>query len=729
MEIYHCAEEHMDEELKLLDLRINLHLTYKKAAEDNPAMDHLKGLVLFEEEIRRLLIEEEATSLEYIQELREEIEHFEQLIAHKIEQSRANQLHLPLAYLVEEFQLSPFEKELLILAVAFEKHRKYEKIFAYLQDDVTYKRPTLDLAMKLCQLTELERIEARESILKKSRFMTFLLRMDEEQSALSFMSRTFRLEERVVSFLLNSDQIESSIAAFTNRFNPLLDQLEVIQAVQADNVQDHINQFMSSHLLCSKSNSPLFFFHLYGQNGVGKKLQVKQYARNIGQSLILIDLRKMLLEDGDFHQGLLSSIRESILQKAILCFYNAHVLFSPATIDLTEEKRKLLFVQELEQANIKTPVFILADKQLKPVEMTRKYGFIAIHLKTPEIAERKLIWEELSKAYPFEQKIDWGGIASKFRFTFGQIENALIQARHLGQWRNTQGSFFLTLEDLHQACYMQVEHGLEGKAQRVDPRYSWDDLILPDEQKMELRNACNQIKYRHVVYGAWGFNQKLAYGKGLSLLFTGPPGTGKTMSAQIIAHELNLQLYKIDLSQVISKYIGETEKNLQEIFAQAQSSHAILFFDEADALFGKRSEVKDAHDKYANIETSYLLQKIEEYEGISVLASNYLQNIDEAFLRRIQFVIKYPFPDQAYRQQIWESLFPSSAPLSTDLDTVYLAEKLELSGGQIKNIVVASAFLAAEQEEPIGMRHIIKAAKHEVQKSGKIFLLNELETY
>jgi SpoVK/Ycf46/Vps4 family AAA+-type ATPase len=315
-------------------------------------------------------------------------------------------------------------------------------------------------------------------------------------------------------------------------------------------------------------------------------------------------------------------------------------------------------------------------------------------------------------------------MAAKFRFTPGQIRSALDDAAILSVWENKE-----TPAVLDQACYRQIRHRLERKAVRIEPRYTWDDIILPDEQKDLLRNACNQVKYRALVYGEWGFERKLAYGKGLSMLYAGPPGTGKTMSAQVVAKELRMELYKIDLSQVVSKYIGETEKNLHEIFGEAQKSGAILFFDETDALFGKRSEVKDAHDKYANIETAYLLQKMEEYEGISVLATNLLNNIDEAFLRRINYVIKFPFPDAEYREKLWRATFPKETPLSDDLDFRWLAHKYEIAGGNIKNVVLSAAFLAAETEERVGMRHIVHAVRHELQKSGKIISRHDLEDY
>jgi SpoVK/Ycf46/Vps4 family AAA+-type ATPase len=234
-----------------------------------------------------------------------------------------------------------------------------------------------------------------------------------------------------------------------------------------------------------------------------------------------------------------------------------------------------------------------------------------------------------------------------------------------------------------------------------------------------LREICAQAEYRNVVYGEWGFDRKLSLGKGLNMLFVGPPGTGKTMAAEVIAHELQLDLYRIDLSQVVSKYIGESEKNLDRIFTAAENSNSILFFDEADALFGKRSEVRDSHDRYANIEISYLLQKMEEYQGISVLATNLRQNLDDAFMRRVQAVVEFPFPDAEYRQRIWNSVFPQEAPLHDDVDFKLLAHEVQLAGGNIKNMALAAAFYAAGDGGSIRMEHLIQAARREHQKIGR----------
>src|SRR5262249_3197738 len=234
------------------------------------------------------------------------------------------------------------------------------------------------------------------------------------------------------------------------------------------------------------------------------------------------------------------------------------------------------------------------------------------------------------------------------------------------------------------------------------------------------------VKYRDRVYGEWGFDRKLSLGKGLSVLFAGPSGTGKTMSAEIIAGELGLDLYKIDLSTVVSKYIGETEKNLSRIFTEAETSNSILFFDEADALFGKRSEVKDSHDRYANIETGYLLQRMEEYEGVVILATNFRKNMDEAFVRRLHFTVEFPFPNASDRRRIWEGIWPTDTPRDPSLDVDFMAQRFELTGGNIRNIALAAAFLAADNSGSVDMTHLLRTTRREYQKMGKVITETEL---
>jgi hypothetical protein len=287
-----------------------------------------------------------------------------------------------------------------------------------------------------------------------------------------------------------------------------------------------------------------------------------------------------------------------------------------------------------------------------------------------------------------------------------------------------QGGTDISLERLWDICRTRVRPRLEHLAQRIVPAASWDDLVLPEQQCAVLHEIAAQVRQRAKVYGAWGFASKSERGLGISALFSGPSGTGKTLAAEVLASELRLDLYCIDLSQVVSKYIGETEKNLRQIFDAAEEGGAILFFDEADALFGKRSEVKDSHDRYANIEIAYLLQRMESYRGLAVLATNMKAVLDPAFLRRIRFAVAFPFPDAVMRAEIWRRVFPASTP-TEGLDPVKLG-RLNVSGGNIRNIAMNAAFLAAEAGQPVGMSHLFAAARSEYAKIEKP--LTELET-
>jgi SpoVK/Ycf46/Vps4 family AAA+-type ATPase len=276
----------------------------------------------------------------------------------------------------------------------------------------------------------------------------------------------------------------------------------------------------------------------------------------------------------------------------------------------------------------------------------------------------------------------------------------------------------LTLLDLYRACREQCSQRLRALARRVTTAFGWDDLVLPEQQRGQLRELETAIRNASGVLEDWNFQSRLPYGRGITALFSGPSGTGKTMAAGILARELGLDLYAIDLSRVVSKYIGETEKNLDRIFQQAEDANAMLFFDEADALFGKRSAIKDAHDRYANIEIAYLLQKMEMRSGVTILATNLKTNIDEAFLRRIRFSIDFPMPEYAQRLEIWRSSLPREIRLADDVDLPILAKRLRVSGGSIMNMCLGAASLAYEPGGAVRMEHFARAAKRELQKLG-----------
>jgi hypothetical protein len=359
-------------------------------------------------------------------------------------------------------------------------------------------------------------------------------------------------------------------------------------------------------------------------------------------------------------------------------------------------------------------------------------GVITVPFSIPGFIERRTCWQrEFTAAQVAIEDGDLEALADRFQLTAGQIADSVTAAGNHARWRALVQSpddvnVQLTVADLFAAARAQSGYDLATLARRIEPRYTWDDIVLPADSMTQLREICQRVEQRHRVLDDWGFDDKLSLGKGVTALFAGPSGTGKTMAAEIIASELGLDLYKIDLSGIVSKYIGETEKNLDRIFTAAENANAILFFDEADALFGKRSEVRDSHDRYANIEISYLLQKMEQYEGIAILATNLRQNLDDAFVRRLAFTVHFPFPDQADRRRIWAGIWPEATPVAEDVDFDFLSSQFKLSGGNIKNVALSAAFLAASDGGQVTMAHVFHATQREYQKIGKVLSATEL---
>jgi len=330
----------------------------------------------------------------------------------------------------------------------------------------------------------------------------------------------------------------------------------------------------------------------------------------------------------------------------------------------------------------------------------------------PGAVDQQRLWQAALGASAERVNGALEGVASQFQLSARQIQG--IGERLAPVLEQGAGAD----QALWSACRVTIQGSELGRlAQRIEPRAGWDDIVLPAAQLATLRHIATQLRHRLTVYEQWGFASKGPRGLGISALFEGESGTGKTLAAEVIAHSLRLDLYRIELSAVVSKYIGETEKNLRRVFDAAEASGAILLFDEADALFGKRGEVKDSHDRYANIEVSYLLQRMEAYRGLAILTTNHKAALDPAFQRRLRFILRFPFPDQAQREAIWRTIFPSATPLN-GIDYPKLAH-LGATGGAIRNIALNAAFLAAEEDSPIGMGQLLRAARLEAAKRDK----------
>jgi len=367
------------------------------------------------------------------------------------------------------------------------------------------------------------------------------------------------------------------------------------------------------------------------------------------------------------------------------------------------------------------PLFIAVEPRDRWPDLLGQRRAVLIDLQMRDGDLRETAWRRaLDGAAATASSGAVRALADRFTMTPGQMRhvvNAALDSRFI----TTGDGGSLHDEALFAAAREDLDRPLARLAVQVrTDRFTWDDLVLPASTTRQVRGVAAAVRGRRTVYETWGMQTRVASGLGVKALFAGGPGTGKTMSAAVVARDLGLDLYKIDLSAVVSKYIGETEKNLDRIFAAARGSNAILFFDEADALFGKRSQVTDAHDRYANIEVSYLLQALEEHDGVVILASNARKHIDEAFARRLHYIVEYPLPDETLRERLWRGIYPAAAPLGDDVDLRFLARQFAITGGDIRNVALDAAFLAAADGHVITMRHLIDAMARQSIKEGRI---------
>lgn len=713
---YQSSDEYLRDELYRLDLLLHLQLVEEPADGADHGENRYKGIIISREEIVALLQGEAADSNSEQTTILEELFRTEKLMNERLEASSCEGVYLPLQHIIAVFQLTYFEYMALVACLAPELDRKYERVYAYLQDDLTVRLPTFGLLLKLFLKSDSKKHSARMALEPSRPLARFLIQVLDPSGngTTPLIARPLKMEERIVDFLLGCNRIDVRLKTSAKLITGTQPTTETVEMI----LQAKLERYIQERFLTSRTESRATpVLNLHGPEGTGKKSLIQTICRKLRIPLLLADVRQIIAIGLPYHEALRLLIREAILLNAALCIDHFDSIEASGQIDP---------IRELTMDGMPV-LFLLSRNPLAPSGINKDWTILSLELKMPLVRERLVFWESAGRSYPLGAEVDLAALAEKFRFTPGQIGAVLALASELSIWENSGGGQ-IGMSQLYQACYYFSNRKLTELAQKIIPRHQWDTLVLPPDQLNQLHEFCNQVKHRHTVHEKWGFDRRLSLGKGVNAIFSGPPGCGKTMAAEVIAGELNLELYKIDLSQVVSKYIGETEKNLGRIFEEAETSNAILFFDEADALFGKRSEVKDAHDRYANIETGYLLQKMEEFEGIVVLASNLSQNMDQAFLRRLQFMIEFPFPEKKERLEIWRKIFPAQSPVA-ELDYEFLAERLKLAGGNIKNIALRAAFYAAADWQTIGMPQIMQAARREYIKLGKTFLKIDFEPY
>jgi hypothetical protein len=625
--------------------------------------------------------------------------------------------------ITDAFQLSDFEQLVVCLCVAPEIDQRYGVLFGYLQDDATKRLPTLGLAMTLFPHWTGVDLDAKVFYPGISNLITQRLLATDQSNhgrSVSRLDRVLRLEERVLDYLFGSDVVEPLIQDMVSIEKPsrnpvqfiahqgVLDAMERVSVERLSRLDRHVNVVIQ----------------VVGQQGTGKRTAARSLLQYSNNNLLLADLKKFSNSERIPRDLIALVSREAKLQSADVYWENFDVLFD----NDTRHENVYQDFQDYVAPKIGT-TFIASTKRWYPLNTSNDWDLLSVDIPSPAFPERLRIWQSHLGSLGIDSNVQIvSDIASKFELNGFQIQAATRSAFHesRGQWLDGEE---IPARYLWEAARRHSNTRLEQVAQVVLSRHRLEDLVLPPQQKELLDEICNRFNNAHVVYDDWGFLSGSLRGRGLNILFAGPSGTGKTMSAEVMAGELGLELYKIDLSSVVSKYIGETEKNLDVVFREAEGSNAILLFDEADSIFGKRSEVKDAHDRYANLEVSYLLQKMEDYKGIAILTTNFRRNMDDAFLRRMHCSLEFPFPNEEDRYEIWQRSIPSEAPTHPDLDLRFMAKQFKFTGGSIKNVAVSAAFYAAESSLEICMEHVIRATKREFQKQGRLITESDFGSY
>lgn len=582
------------------------------------------------------------------------------------------------------FRLSPFERDLLLLCAAMDLDGTIGALCAAAQGDAQRAYPTFGLALAALAGPHWSAL-APHAPLRRWRLI-------DVGAGSTLTASPLRIDERVLHYLAGVRYLDAHLADLVEPVTaaePLVpSQREVAERVAA--------------AWSRAADGPPPVVQLAGIAADAKRPVAATACAALGLDLHLLDAGMLPTTPGDLGALLRLWDREAVLSGSALLLD-----CDGPDLDLADVARARAIGWLIEHS---TNPLLVACRDRRP---TRHRATLAFEVRPPRADEQRAAWKAALGEAGLQLNGQVDALVGQFTLGTTAIRAAATEALGLGGDAGTAELGGL----LWEASRTQARARLDDLATRIEPVAGWDDLVLPEQQRETLRAIAAQVRQRSAVYERWGFATKGARGLGISALFAGASGTGKTMAAEVLAQALRLDLYRIDLSGVVSKYIGETEKNLRRVFDAAEEGGAILLFDEADALFGKRSEVKDSHDRYANIEVGYLLQRMETYRGLAILTTNLKAALDVAFLRRLRFVVQFPFPDAAGRAEIWRRIFPSATP-TAGLDVERLAQ-LNVAGGNIRTIAINAAFLAAEAGEPVRMAHLLAAARSEYAKLEK----------
>ena len=584
------------------------------------------------------------------------------------------------------FELSEFEQAILLLCAGTELDAAFARRVGELGGGNGLAEPSFGLALARLPGAHWSAL-APAAPLRRWRLV-------EPRGGAPLTAAGLRIDERILHYLTGvqylDDRLAASIEAFQGRGAPMPSHHAL-----ARHIAEAVRRI--------KGGAPLPAIELLGADPGGKRAVAAEVARLLGAELFVLPARELPANGYELQSlGLLWGREVALAGRALL-------------IDAGDDGGATGRDSALSRFLDAVPGLVfVAGRERREMRYRELLWYEVRH---PPPAEQRALWSELFGDRDAALAGELQRVAWQFRLGLDALRAASVE---VSGWLAADGAapdVGGLGQDVWDACRRQARPRLDDLAQRIEPNATWEDLVVPADVAAALRQVAVHVRQRYEVLERWKLGERSARGLGIAALFAGASGTGKTMAAEVLASELRLDLYRIDVASVVSKYIGETEKNLRRVFDAAEEGGAILLFDEADALFGKRSEVRDSHDRYANIEVSYLLQRMEAYRGLAILTTNMKSALDPAFLRRLRFVIEIPFPDAAARRRIWEGMFPDEAPTAA-VDAGMLA-KLNVSGGNIRNIALGAAFNAAEEGAAIGMQHLLDAARQEYRKLDK----------
>jgi len=669
--------------LEVVGRRVGAAVEWRRSSDPDPA-DRFRGLHISPAQVEALLAggpppappSPEAAAL------------MEQIEA-GADAAEADGADLRLRRMARTFDLGDLEVELLLIALAPDLDSRFERLYGYLHDDVSRRRASIGLWLELCGVEPASaaawRALAAGAPLVEGRLVVV------EEPDRPFLTRALRVPDRVSAFLLGADAPDGAVREL------------VYDCPSGPDLAGLAER------LARAIDGGARLAYVRERAGTAAGPLAAAALRMAGLEVLPLDLRRVR-QDEDLTALAALCAREARL-------LGAGVLAGPLDALGTRDASAIRTIAELP-----TPVVLYGSANWDPL-WSRQVPY-RCDAEAPAPEERERLWAaELDGQVA--SLVDPAAVTRPFRLTGDQVRRAARAAR----LQAAAADRAVSAEDLRAGARAQNAAGLERLAVRIQPGVGFADLILPEDVLESLTELIVRARHRELVLGRWAMAGASSRRRGLTSLFAGASGTGKTMAAEVLAGEMGLDLYVVDLASVVDKYVGETEKNLDRIFAEAESVNGVLLFDEADALFGKRSDVSDAHDRYANVEVAYLLQRMELFEGIAILATNLRSNLDEAFARRLDLLIDFPEPEEEDRLRLWERCLGTAAPRDEDLDLEFLARAFKVSGGNIRNIVVAAAYAAAEEGAPISMGHLVRATMREYRKLGRMVVESEFGRY